>query len=79
MPLRDVARVAKPKPTYPSDHRPAMQVPKGGSSCATCKYVSVDHKNCANKHFIAWYGSPKLPFPADQFCSDWYVPQKGAL
>jgi hypothetical protein len=79
MPLRETARISKPRPTYPDDHRAAMQVPKGGSSCATCKYVSKDLKHCANKHFIAWFGTPDLPFPADQYCSDWFEPAKGTL
>lgn len=82
MPLAQSARIApkRPvKPTYPPDHKPAMQVPKGGSSCASCEYVSKDHLNCSNKHFIKWFGSSKLPKPADEYCSDWYEPAKGAL
>jgi hypothetical protein len=66
-------------PTYPANHRAGMQVPLGGSSCATCRYVSKDHKHCGNRYFIAWHGSPKLPMPADSYCSDWYIPTKGSL
>lgn len=64
-----------PKPTYPPDHVPAMRVPKGGSSCASCEYVSEDKKHCSNEDFIAWHGSNKLPAPADAYCSDWYEPR----
>lgn len=68
-----------PKPTYPSDHIPALKVPKGGSCCANCKYVSVDKKHCGNDHFAKWHGSTRLPEPADQLCSDWWEPQEGLL
>jgi hypothetical protein len=63
--------------TYPDDHKAAMQVPKGGSSCASCKYVSEDKKECSNEYYIKWNdGSKKLPLPADEFCSDWWEPKK---
>ena len=79
MPLERSARLKPKHPTYPSDHEPAMRVPIGGSSCKTCRYVTKDLKNCGNRHFVAWHGSPVLPFPADQYCSDWYEPAKGVL
>lgn len=28
-----------PKAQYPADHKPAMRVPAGGSSCASCEYL----------------------------------------
>lgn len=82
--LSDSARIRQHpvvhgKPTYPANHKAAMQVPVGGSSCATCVYVTKDQKRCRNSHFQKWNGSPDLPFPADQYCSDWYEPQKGSL
>jgi|HubBroStandDraft_5_1064220.scaffolds.fasta_scaffold51358_2 hypothetical protein len=62
-----------PAPKYPKDHRAAMRVPKGGSSCASCEFLGKDGKSCTNKFFIAWNnGSDVLPFAADEFCSDWY-------
>ena len=74
------ARIKRPKPSYPPNHKAAMQVPKGGSSCSSCRFVSHDLHHCANKHFVHWNrGNPKLPFPADSYCSDWYEPKKGAL
>lgn len=68
--------VEHPAPTYPPDHKPAMQVPKGGSSCASCEYLGEDGQSCTNKYFIAWNGSGKLPHPADEYCSDWYEPKE---
>lgn len=67
------------KPQYPSNHEPAIRVPKGGSSCASCEYLGKDGKSCVNKYFVAWHGSKELPYPADEFCSDWYEPAKGKL
>jgi hypothetical protein len=59
--------------SYPDDHKAAMRVPKGGSSCASCKYLEGTNK-CNNEYFIKWNGSKDLPFPADEYCSDWYEP-----
>jgi hypothetical protein len=56
---------------YPKDHQPGMKVPKGGSSCATCEYLTPD-KECSNEYFVKWNGSGKLPAPPDEYCSDWY-------
>jgi hypothetical protein len=56
---------------YPANHEAAMQVPKGGSSCATCKYLGAGN-TCKNAYFIEYNGGNKLPYPADEFCSDWY-------
>ncbi len=64
------------EPTYPEDHVPAIEVPKGGSSCASCEYLAKTGKDCANPYFIKWHGTGKLPKPADSFCSDWYEPAK---
>jgi hypothetical protein len=62
--------------SLPLNHKAAMEVPKGGSMCANCKFLSKDKKNCGNKYYIKWNnGSPILPKPADQYCSDWYEPK----
>jgi hypothetical protein len=66
----------KARATYPADHQAAMRVPKGGSSCASCKYVSDDGKDCSNEHYQTWNGSKHLPYAADEYCSDWYEPKK---
>lgn len=70
------------KATYPPDHQAAMRVPKGGSSCEKCEYLKDAKKRiCGNKHFIAWggpdkpAGSNKIPFPIDEYCSDWFEPE----
>ncbi len=61
----------------PGEHQVGMKVPKGGSMCANCKWVSDDGKSCGNKHFQAWHEKEKgaedpskLPAPADQYCCD---------
>lgn len=61
-----------PNFTLPADHKPGMRVPKGGSSCASCKFVSEDKLRCSNEYFIKWNGSDVLPAPADEYCTDWY-------
>jgi len=67
----------KGKFELPSSHIAAFEIPKGGSSCASCKWVSIDMKSCANPFFIEWNGGDtKLPVSADRFCSDWYQENK---
>ena len=63
--------------TYPKDHQPGMRVPKGGSSCISCKFVSQDGTKCSEPNFQKWNGSPKIPGKADEYCSDWYVSKIG--
>lgn len=60
----------KGKVEYPPDHQPGMKVPKGGSMCKNCEYVSGN--KCTNKFFIQWYGSDIIPAPIDEYCSDWW-------
>ncbi len=63
--------------TLPKDHKPAMRVPKGGSMCLNCKFLGDDKKSCTEDNFIKWNnGSGKLPYPADEFCSDFYEPKQ---
>jgi hypothetical protein len=68
-----------PEPTYPPDHKPGMRVPKGGSSCSSCKYLGKDKRTCTNKDFIKWHGSEVIPGKIDEYCSDWYEPAPGAI
>lgn len=78
-------KLDKGEATYDTDHEPGMRVPKGGSSCATCKFLSSDRKHCSEKHFQKWRESlgaedpSALPYPADEYCTDWYEPKPGAL
>jgi len=68
------------KATYPPDHKAGMRVPKGGSSCASCKYLKDAEKRiCGNEYFIKWNGSEKIPAAVDSYCSDYYEPKNKAL
>jgi hypothetical protein len=64
------------KADYPADHKPGMEVPKGGSMCANCRFLKDDRVNCGNKYFIAWNGGPKIKGKVDEYCSDWYMPKR---
>lgn len=66
------AYLERKKVSYPADHKPVLPVPKGGSMCANCRFVSKDKKHCSNEYFVQFNGSNKLPYPADQMCSDWW-------
>ena len=63
---------------FPPDHQAGMEVPKGGSDCAKCKFLRADRKNCSNEYFIRWNGPNKpagsslIPLPIDRYCSDWF-------
>ena len=60
------------KAEFPENHKPGMVVPKGGSSCASCKYYKGMMK-CGNEYFQKWHGSDQIPAKApDEYCSDWY-------
>lgn len=57
----------------PTDHHPAVQVPRGGSCCQNCKFVDAAKHECKNPNYIEWKGSPKLPpLPLNEICSDWW-------
>jgi hypothetical protein len=64
------------KTTYPDDHEFGMKVPKGGSACSKCRFLSKDHKHCGSDHFRIWHESvgaddpSLLPAPADEYCCD---------
>lgn len=52
-----------------------MQVPKGGSACSKCRFLSEDSKHCGSGYFQNWRRSlgeePSLiPAPADAYCCD---------
>ena len=65
---------------FPADHKPGMRVPKGGSSCKSCKYLKdAANRICGNEGFIDWNGSNKIPAPIDSYCSDWYEPKNKSL
>lgn len=60
-------------------HQPFMKVPKGGSSCANCKFLSEDKLHCVQQDFINWNETSLLPQPIDEYCSDWYEPSEEYL
>lgn len=72
--IADAIHAAESKPTYPKDHKAGMRVPKGGSSCANCEYLADNKKDCTNTFFQKWNGSPVIPAPIDEYCSDWFEP-----
>lgn len=66
----------KPVPTYPSDHKPGMRIPRGGSMCSNCEYLRDREKRvCGEPNFIRWNGSSVIPAPVEEYCSDWYKPE----
>ena len=66
--------------SYPEGHKFGLKVPKGGSACSKCKFLSEDGKHCGSEYFQRWHKSvgakdPALiPEPADQYCCDVYEP-----
>jgi hypothetical protein len=66
-------------PTYPPDHEPFVAVPRGGSSCSNCRFVSGDLTSCGSPDFRAYYGTAAIPFApghdATSSCSDWWEPR----
>jgi len=64
-------------PKYPKDHPVGMVVPKGGSSCAKCKFVRNAGLECVQKDFAKWFGGENasdvtLPAPANEYCCDFF-------
>lgn len=57
----------------PDNHLIGMRVPKGGSSCLSCEYLS-DNKQACQNHYYQRFNNDKatLPAPADQYCCDFY-------
>lgn len=47
----------------PPNHHAGIIVPKGGSSCANCKWAEIrnDGPHCLNKYFVQWSGTSRLP------------------
>lgn len=57
---------------------PGMVVPRGGSSCASCDFVSKDGKNCSNTNWQDWFEKETgkrtslIPAPSDEYCCNFY-------
>lgn len=62
----------------PPSHLPGLRVPRGGSSCANCRYLKLDQNDephCWEPHFVAWNGGTRLPVDdARDYRSDWWAP-----
>lgn len=63
----------------PEDHKAGLRVPKGGSCCATCEYWNAEEQVCNSEHYQTWAGTKKIPYPADEYCTDWYEPTEQSL
>jgi len=50
--------------------------PGWGFELRVVRVPQAGRKHCRNPYFIQWHGSDKLPFPANEFCSDRYEPSK---
>lgn len=72
-----------PKPVYPAKFNDiaGIKVPKGGSSCSSCKYLKDrEAKICGEPNFIHWnFGSDKIPGAIDAYCSIWWEPREGGM
>ena len=60
----------------PADHEAGIKVPKGGSCCANCEYWLEKEQICNNKYYIKWAGTNKIPYAADEYCTNWWHPKK---
>jgi len=82
MKKEDIAKTVKEKISttynskyYPKIHLLGMRVPKGGSSCAKCMFLT-NKTECRNKYFIQWRkdggaAQPEvIPAPIDEYCCD---------
>jgi hypothetical protein len=58
------------------DHSPGMRVPRGGSSCANCRFGHVRTNTCSEPNFVRWNGSRHIPAPMDSYCSDFWQPRR---
>ena len=63
----------------PRDHEAGMRVPKGGSSCANCRFLDErdDGPHCKEENFVVWTaGETRLPVDdPSTYCSDWWRPK----
>lgn len=67
----EVLRSDKGKlPSYPANHQVGMKVPKGGSSCSKCEYVSGER--CRQEKWVRWHGGNLIPEPTDSYCCDFF-------
>lgn len=66
-------------PYHPVDHSVGAQVPKGGSMCANCSFLTEDEEGCTSDLFQKWHADQgvddpsRLPHPADEYCCDFWT------
>ena len=58
----------------PPNHKAGLKVPKGGSCCANCKWWDAEEKICESKYYSDWAGTNKIPYAADEYCTNWWEP-----
>lgn len=60
----------------PESHKAGMKVPKGGSSCANCKFSEMkeDGPHCHSEYWVRWNGGEtRLPVDdPETYCSDFW-------
>lgn len=73
---RFIAKDSVGKFELPPGHVFGMGVPKGGSACSKCKFLSEDGKHCGSTYFQDWRKSldaedpKKIPGEPDAYCCD---------
>ena len=58
----------------PPNHKAGLKVPKGGSCCANCKWWVPEKKICASTYYQEWAQTDTIPYPADEYCTNWWEP-----
>jgi hypothetical protein len=58
----------------PENHKAGLRVPKGGSCCANCKWWDAEEEICESKYYSDWAGTNKIPYAADEYCTNWWEP-----
>ncbi len=58
----------------PTTHKAGLRVPKGGSCCANCLYWDSVQEICTSKYYQQWAGTNTIPYPADEYCTNWWEP-----
>jgi hypothetical protein len=55
---------------YAPSHEVGVIAPKGGTSCANCKFVLGQY--CGSTPWVEWFGSKRIPVPVDEYCCDFW-------
>jgi hypothetical protein len=58
----------------PDSHQAGMRVTKGGSMCPNCEYWEEEGNICNNKYWKKWSEVEAIPYPADEYCCNWWEP-----